>query len=141
MSMTMHVDVVSAEAKLFSGTAEMVVAPADGGEIGILPRHTPMLVRIRPGTVRIKLSLQEDEEVLYVSGGFMEVQGHSVTILSDSAVRAHDLDEAKAIEAKRLAEEAMANREGLIDYAKAQVELAQAVAQIHAIELLKKRGH
>ncbi|HEX4938721.1 MAG TPA: F0F1 ATP synthase subunit epsilon, partial [Candidatus Kapabacteria bacterium] len=119
MAMTMHVEVVSAERSLFSGTAELVVAPADGGEVGILARHAPMLLRIKPGAVRIKLSLQEQEEVLYVSGGYMEVQPHSVTILSDTAVRAGDLDESKALEAVRLAEEAMNDKASAIDYARA----------------------
>ncbi len=141
MSMTMHVEVVSAEQSLFSGTAELVVAPAANGEVGILPRHTPMLVRIKPGAVRIKLSLQEEEEVLYVSGGYMEVQPHSVTILSDTAVRAHDLDEAKALESKRHAEEAMTDKATAIDFARAKIELAQAAAQLHAIDELRKRGH
>ena len=140
MAMTMHVEVVSAERSLFSGTAELVVAPADGGEVGILARHAPMLVRIKPGTVRIKLSLQEHEEVLYVSGGYMEVQPNSVTILSDTAVRAADLDESKAIESVRLAEEAMNDKASAIDYARAKVELAEAAAQLHAIRSLRKRG-
>lgn len=140
MAMTMHVEVVSAERSLFSGTAELVVAPADGGEVGILARHAPMLLRIKPGAVRIKLSLQEQEEVLYVSGGYMEVQPHSVTILSDTAVRAGDLDESKALEAVRLAEEAMNDKASAIDYARARVELAQAAAQLHAIRSLRKRN-
>lgn len=140
MAMTMHVEVVSAERSLFSGTAELVVAPAEGGEVGILARHAPMLLRIKPGAVRIKLSLQEQEEVLYVSGGYMEVQPHSVTILSDTAVRASDLDESKALEAVRLAEEAMNDKASAIDYARARVELAQAAAQLHAIRSLRKRN-
>lgn len=140
MAMTMHVEVVSAERSLFSGTAELVVAPAEGGEVGILARHAPMLVRIKPGTVRIKLSLQEQEEVLYVSGGYMEVQPNSVTILSDTAVRAGDLDESKALESVRLAEEAMNDKASAIDYARAKVELAEAAAQLHAIRSLRKRG-
>lgn len=140
MAMTMHVDVVSAEQKLFSGTAELIVAPAENGEVGILPRHTPMLVRIKPGALRIKLSLQDEEEILYVSGGYMEVQPHVVTVLSDTAVRAHDLDEAKALEAKRKAEEALNDKAGAVDFALAKAELAEAVAQLHAIQALKKRG-
>ena len=141
MAMTMHVDVVSAEEKLFEGTAEFVVAPAENGEIGILPRHEPMLVRIKPGTVRIKLSLQEAEEVLYVSGGYMEVQPHAVTILSDTAARARDLDEARALESKRKAEEALAQHSAESDFAKARSELAQAMAQLAALSKVRRRGH
>jgi F-type H+-transporting ATPase subunit epsilon len=141
MAMTMHVDVVSAEKRLFSGTAEFVVAPAENGEIGILPHHQPMLVRIKPGTVRIKLSLQEQEEVMYVSGGYMEVQPDTVTILSDTAIRARDLDEAKAAEAVRRAEETLNTQAGDMDYARAKVELAEAAAQLRAIQQLRRRGH
>ena len=137
--MTIHVDIVSAEAELFSGTAEYVVVPAEMGEVGIYPRHTQMLTRIKPGTVRIKKpDVAEEEEVIYVSGGMLEVQPNVVTILSDTAIRGHDLDEAKALEAKRHAEEAMRNRASEMDYAKAQVELAEAVAQIAAIQKLRK---
>jgi len=110
MAMTIHVDIVSAEAELFSGTAEYVVVPAEMGEVGIYPRHTQMLTRIKPGTVRIKKPDVAEEEVIYVSGGMLEVQPNVVTILSDTAIRGHDLDEAKALEAKRHAEEAMRNR-------------------------------
>jgi F-type H+-transporting ATPase subunit epsilon len=106
--------------------------------VGIYPRHTQMLTRIKPGSVRIKRPDVAEEEVIYVSGGMLEVQPHMITILSDTAIRGHDLDEAKALEAKRHAEEAMRNRASEMDYAKAQVELAEAVAQIAAIQKLRK---
>ncbi len=138
MAMTIHVDIVSAEAALFSGIAEYVVVPAEMGEVGIYPRHTQMLTRIKPGSVRIKRPDVAEEEVIYVSGGMLEVQPHMITILSDTAIRGHDLDEAKALEAKRHAEEAMRNRASEMDYAKAQAELAEAVAQIAAIQKLRK---
>jgi len=140
MAMTIHVDIVSAEAELFSGTAEYVVVPAEMGEVGIYPRHTQMLTRIKPGTVRIKKPDVAEEEVIYVSGGMLEVQPNVVTILSDTAIRGHDLDEAKALEAKRHAEEAMRNRASEMDYARAQAELAEAVAQIAAIQKLRKHS-
>ncbi|MHB1676326.1 MAG: F0F1 ATP synthase subunit epsilon [Sulfuriferula sp.] len=139
MAMTIHVDIVSAEAALFSGIAEYVIVPAEMGEVGIYPRHTQMLTKIKPGSVRIKKPDVAEEELIYVSGGMLEVQPHLVTILSDTAIRGHDLDEAQAIEAKRRAEEAMKNRSSEMDYAKAQVELAEAIAQIAAIHQLKKR--
>src|SRR5216683_4891632 len=109
MAKTLHVDIVSAEQSIFSGEAEMVIAPGEAGELGILPEHAPLLTRIKPGTVRILQPGGTEEEVLYVSGGMMEVQPDSVTVLADTSVRAHDLDEAKALEAKRLAEEAIAS--------------------------------
>lgn len=138
MAMTIHVDIVSAEKSLYSGTAEMVIAPGQRGELGIYPRHTPLLTTLRPGSVRIKVPNQAEEELVYVSGGILEVQPHLITILSDSAVRGSDLDEAKALEAKRAAEEAMKNKAATLDYAQAQVELAQAVAQLAAIKKLRK---
>lgn len=140
MAMTIHVDIVSAEAALFSGTAEYVTVPAEMGEVGIYPRHTQMLTRIKPGSVRIKRPDIVEEEVIYVSGGMLEVQPNVVTILSDTAIRGQDLDEAKALEAKRHAEEAMRNRASEMDYAKAQAELAEAVAQIAAIQKLRKHS-
>src|SRR4051812_13607939 len=132
MAKTFHVDVVSAEQQIFSGEAEMVIAPGEAGELGILPEHGPLLTRIRPGTVGIQRAGAE-EEVLYVSGGMMEVQPDRVTVLADTSVRAHDLDEAKAMEAERLAKEALANRAGSMDIGTAQAELAEAAAQLHAI--------
>lgn len=139
MAMTIHVDVVSAEESLFSGTAEFVVVPAEMGEVGIYPRHAPMLTRIKPGSVRVKKPDQAEEELIYVSGGILEVQPNLVTILSDTAIRGKDLDEAKAAEAKQRAEEAMKDRSSAMDYAKAQVELAQAIAQLAAINKIRGR--
>ena len=140
MAMTVHVDVVSAEESIFSGLAEMVVVPGEQGELGIYPRHAPLLTRIKPGSVRIKLAEKQGEETLiYVSGGILEVQPNVVTVLADTAIRGADLDEARAQEAKRAAEEAMKNRSSDVDYAKAQAELAEAIAQIHAIQKLRKQ--
>ena len=137
MAKTFHVDIVSAEQQIFSGAAEMVIAPGEAGELGILPEHAPLLTRIKPGTVRIQQAGGE-EEVIYVSGGMMEVQPDRVTVLADTSVRAHDLDEAKAMEAERLAKEALANRAGVMEIAKAQAELAEAAAQLAAIRKLRK---
>jgi F-type H+-transporting ATPase subunit epsilon len=137
MAKTLHVDIVSAERQIFSGLAEMVIAPGESGELGILPEHAPLLTRIKPGTVRI-LQTGAEEEVIYVSGGMMEVQPDRVTVLADTSVRAHDLDEAKATESLRLAKEALANNTSAMDIARAQAEIAQAVAQIAAIGRLRK---
>jgi F-type H+-transporting ATPase subunit epsilon len=137
MPKTFHVDIVSAEASIFSGEAEMVIAPGASGELGIMPEHMPLLTRIKPGTIRIRTG--NDEEVIYVSGGMMEVQPDRVTVLADTSVRAHDLDEAKAMEAERLAKEALSNRTGKMEVAKAQAELAEAVAQLSAIRKLRQR--
>lgn len=139
MAMTIHVDIVSAEEALYSGSAEVVIAPGERGELGIHPRHTPLLTTLRPGTVRMKLPDQAEEMMIYVSGGILEVQPHVVTILSDTAIRGGDLDEAKALEAKRAAEDAMKNRAATLDYAKAQLELAQAIAQLATIEKLRRK--
>lgn len=139
MAHTIHVDVVSAEEEIFAGEAEFVALPGEAGELGIYPQHTPLITRIRPGAVRIKVPGQAEDEFVFVAGGILEVQPNSVTVLADTAIRGHDLDEAKAAEAKRLAEEALANRESEIDYAKAQAELAAAVAQLAAIEKLRKK--
>jgi len=136
--MTLHVDIVSAEKTLYSGSAEVVIAPGQRGELGIYPRHTPLLTTLKPGSVRIKVPNQAEEELIYVSGGILEVQPNVVTILSDSAIRGADLDEAKALEAMRAAEEAMKDKAATIDYAQAQIELAQAVAQLAAIKKLRK---
>jgi F-type H+-transporting ATPase subunit epsilon len=140
MAMTIHLDIVSAEAQLFSGLAEFVVVPAQMGEVGIYPHHAPLLTGIRPGSVRIKKPNVDEQEVIFVSGGILEVQPHTITILSDTAIRGHDLDEAKATEAKQRAEEAMKNRESAMDYAKAQAELAVAVAQLAAIQKIRKKA-
>ena len=139
MVMTVHVDVVSAETALFSGPAEVVVVPGEMGELGIYPRHAPLLTRIKPGSVRIKLPDQNEEMLIYVSGGMLEVQPSMVTILADTAIRGADLDEARSLEAKRAAEEAMKNHASDMDYAQAQSELAEAVAQLHAIQKLRKQ--
>ena len=136
---TLHVDVVSAESSIFSGEAKFVALPGENGELGILPRHTPLITRIKPGAVRIKVAGQAEEEFVFVAGGILEVQPNRVTVLADTAIRGHDLDEAKAEEAKRAAEEALANREGTIDYAKAQAELAAAIAQIAALRKFRSK--
>ena len=136
--MTIHVDVVSAEQAIYSGTAEFVAVPAEMGELGIYPRHTPLITRLKPGSVRMKIPNQVEEELVYVSGGILEVQPNVVTILSDTAIRGHDLDETKALEAKQRAEEALTNRAAAMDYAKAQSELAEAVAQLQAIQKIRR---
>ena len=140
MVMTVHVDVVSAEASIFSGLAEFIVVPGEMGELGIFPRHTALMTRIKPGSVRIKRPDQEQEELIYVSGGMLEIQPTVVTILADTAIRAGDLDEARALQAKQEAEEAMRNRVSDIDYALAKAELAEQVAIIATIEELRKRS-
>ena len=138
MAMTIHVDIVSAEAAIYSGLAEFVVVPAEMGEVGIYPRHTPLLTRIKAGSVRIKSPDRAEEDLIYVSGGILEVQPGVITILSDTAIRGADLDETRAIEAKAKAEEIMRNRTSAMDYAQAQAELAEAVAQLAAIQKLRK---
>jgi len=136
MAMTIHIDIVSAEGAIHSGQAEMVYAPGVMGELGIAPRHTPLVTSLKPGDVRV----DDGKEMMhfYVSGGILEVQPHMVTVLADTAIRANDLDEAAAIEAKRRAEEALAGQKEQFEYAKAQAELAEAVAQLRAIEKLRK---
>ena len=127
---TLHVDVVSAEGSIFSGEAKFVALPGESGELGILPRHTPLITRIKPGAVRIERADNNEEEFVFVAGGILEVQPGTVTVLADTAIRGHDLDEAKANEAKRQAEEAMKNAKSDIDFAKAQGEFAAMAAQI-----------
>ena len=139
MANTIHVDVVSAEESIFSGEAEFVVLPGEAGELGIYPRHTPLITRIRPGSVRIKVAGQEEEELIFVNGGILEVQPQLVTVLADTAIRGHDLDEAKASEAHKQAQEALQNRTSQMEYAKATAELAEATAQIAAIRRLRQR--
>ena len=141
MAMTLHVDIVSAEAAIYSGLAEFVVVPAEMGEVGIYPRHTPLLSRLKAGSVRIKSPDKEEEDLIYVSSGILEVQPGVVTILSDTAIRGTDLDEARVLEAKAKAEEVMRNRTSAMDYAQAQAELAEAVAQLAAIQKLRKVKH
>ncbi len=137
MPMTIHVDIVSAEHEIFSGTAHMVYAPAEMGEVGIAPRHAPMITRLKPGQIRVHNEGHE-EQVFYVSGGILEVQPHVITVLSDTAARAADIDEAAALEAKRRAEEALSDRQADFEYAKAKAELAEAVAQLQAIQKIRK---
>ena len=140
MAMTIHVDVVSAEEMIFSGLADFVVLPGEAGELGILPGHMPLMTRIKPGAVRVKLP-GDKEELIFVAGGLLEVQPGLVTVLADTAIRGADLDQAKAMEAKKMAEEAMVNRGSEMDYARAQVELAEAIAQLAAIDRLRKQRH
>lgn len=137
MAMTMHVDIVSAEKEIFSGTAEMLFAPTVSGEIGVLPRHTQLIARMKPGEVRVRTA--QEELFFYVSGGLLEVQPHVVTVLADTAVRARDLDEAAALQAKQRAEEAMKDHASEVDYARAQSELAEAMAQLQAIRKIRER--
>jgi F-type H+-transporting ATPase subunit epsilon len=139
MANTIHVDVVSLEESVFSGEAEFVVLPGVMGELGVYPKHTPLITQIQPGQVRIKIPGQDEEQIVFVQGGFLEVQPNVVTVLSDTAIRARDLDEAKALEAKRLAEEALQNRTSKAEVATAEGELASAVAQLAAIRRLRAR--
>jgi F-type H+-transporting ATPase subunit epsilon len=134
----MHLDVVSAEKELFSGTVNAVFAPAEMGDVGIYPRHTQLVTALRPGELKIQIEGQEDQ-YLYISGGMLEVQPHVVTVLSDTAIRAEDLDEAKALEAKQRAEDALNDKKGDFDAAKAQVELIRAAEQLRMIERLRKK--
>jgi len=137
MANTIHVDVVSAEEQIFSGEATFVALPGEQGELGIYPKHTPLITRIRPGAVRIQVAGQAEDEFVFVAGGLLEVQPNSVTVLADTAIRGKDLDEAKASAAKKLAEEALVNSTGTMDYATAQAELAAAVGQLAAIAKLR----
>lgn len=139
MANTIHVEVVSAEEQIFSGEAEFVVLPGEAGELGIYPHHTPLVTRIKPGAVRINMPGQVDEVYVFVAGGVLEVEPTAVTVLADTAIRASDLDEAKAEEAKKLAEDALLNKQSKIDYAKAQAEIAQAIAQLALIKKLQNR--
>lgn len=139
MTMTVHVDIVSAEKEIFSGLAEMIFAPAEMGELGISPRHAPLISRLKPGEVRVKVS---DTEVypFYISGGLLEIQPHLVTILADTAIRAKDIDEAAAIAAKARAEEALTDKSGKIDFAAAQAQLQEAIMQLQTLDRFRKRG-
>jgi ATP synthase, F1 epsilon subunit (delta in mitochondria) len=137
--MTVHVDIVSAEKEIFSGLAEMIFAPAEMGELGISPRHAPLITKLNPGEVRVKVS-ESESYPFYISGGLLEVQPHLVTILADTAVRAIDIDEAAVLEAKVKAEEALSDKSGKIDYATAQSQLQQAVMQLRTLDRLRKRG-
>ena len=137
---TLKVNVVSAEGQIFSGDAEFVVLPGVMGELGIYPRHTPLLTQIRPGAVRMRLPGQAEEEFVFVQGGYLEVQPNQVTVLADTAIRAKDLDEKAALEAKRAAEEAKANKSSAEEVAKAEAELSLALAQLEAIRKLRHRA-
>lgn len=138
MAMTMHIDIVSAEVEIYSGTVTEVYAPAEMGEVGIMAHHAPLLTRMKPGEVRV-VKLSGEVESFFVNGGILEVQPHVVTILSDTALRAADLDEAAALEAKTRAEAVMADKKTDLDYARAKVELLEAVAQIETINKLRRR--
>ncbi|MDM8568060.1 F0F1 ATP synthase subunit epsilon [Thiotrichales bacterium HSG1] len=137
MTMNVHVDIVSAEAEIFSGLAEMVIAPAANGEVGILPRHAQYITPLTEGLIRLKLG-NDKEESFYVSGGMLEVQPHKVTVLSDTALRAHDIDEEAALEVKNNAEKLLSDKKAAFEFAKAQAELAEAMLQLRAIEKLRK---
>lgn len=139
MAMTVHVDIVSAEAEIFSGTATMVHASGVMGDLGIMPRHAPLLTKLKPGEVRVERA-DGEEEHYYVSGGMLEIQPHVITVLADTAVRAKDLDEAAAVEAKERAEQALKDRKGEIEIAEAERELAEAIAQLQAIQKLRKKA-
>ncbi len=139
MPMTIHVDIVSAEKEIYSGSAEMLFAPAELGEVGITPRHAPFITRLKPGEVRVKIS-ETESYPFYVSGGMLEVQPHLVTVLADTAIRAKDIDEAAAIEAKAKAEEALADKSSKIDYATAQAQLLEAIMQLRTLDRFRKRG-
>ncbi|RMH12195.1 MAG: F0F1 ATP synthase subunit epsilon [Gammaproteobacteria bacterium] len=136
MAMTMHVDIVSAEEAIYSGPAEMLFAPAEMGEVGVLPRHAPLLTRLNPGEVRVRHG--GEEESIYVSGGILEIQPEGVTVLSDTAVRAKDLDEAAAIQAKEKAEQALHDKQSEIDYGLAKARLAEAAAQLKILQKARK---
>lgn len=139
MAHTIQVSIVSAEEAIFSGEAELLVAPGETGELGILPGHAPLLTRIKAGTVKIKLPGKSEDELIYVSGGMMEVQPKALTILADTSIRAHDLDEAKVMEAKRNLEETLANNKIDVDRARTLAELAQTMAQLQAIQKLRRK--
>lgn len=138
MAMTMHVDIVSAETEIYSGTITELYAPAEMGEVGVMPRHAPLLTRMKPGEVRI-VTQDGNEQSFFVNGGILEVQPHVVTVLSDTAIRAADIDEAAALEAKARAEAALVDKKSDLDYARARAELAEAAAMIETIKKYKKR--
>ena len=139
MAITIHVDIVSAEQSIYSGLAEFVAAPAAMGEVGIYPRHAPLISRLKPGAVRVKVPDQHEEEVIFVSGGILEVQPGVITVLADTAIRGHDLDEAKATEALKLAEEARSKAMDKLEIAKIQSEYAVMAAQLAAIRKLRQK--
>ena len=136
---TIHVDVVSAEQNIFSGEAEFVVLPGEAGELGIYPRHTPLITRIKPGAVRIRPAGGGEESLIFVAGGILEVQPTMVTVLADTAIRGHDLDEAKALEAQKRAEDALRNATDKQEIATLQAEFSMMAAQLAAIRKLRKK--
>jgi len=138
MAMTIHCDIVSAEKAIFSGLVEMVVAHGSLGDLGIAHGHAPLLTELKPGPVRV-ITQSGEEQIFYVSGGFLEVQASTVSVLADTAVRAHDIDEAAAIEAQKAAEAALANQHGEFDYGRAAAQLAEAAAQLRTIQGLRKK--
>lgn len=138
MAMTIHVDIVSAEKEIWAGSATMVFAPGEMGELGIAPRHTPLLTRLKPGEVRVQ-DQNGDEESYFISGGILEIQPHVVTVLADTAIRAEDLDEAAALKAKEQAEEAISDQKSDMDFAKAKAELAEAAAMMETIKKVRGR--
>lgn len=139
MTMTVHVDIVSAEKEIFSGLAEMVFAPAELGELGISPRHAPLITKLNPGEVRVKVSSTESYP-FFISGGLLEIQPHVITILADTAIRAKDIDEAAAIQAKARAEEILADKTSRVDYASAEKQLFRAVMELRTLDRFRKRG-
>ena len=139
MANTIHVDVVSAEQQIFSGEAEFVVLPGEAGELGIYPRHTPLITRIKPGAVRIKPAGGGEENLIFVAGGILEVQPSMVTVLADTAIRGHDLDEAKALEAQKRAEDALRNAKDKQEIATVEAELSMLAAQLAAIRKLRRK--
>ncbi|MGD8379823.1 MAG: F0F1 ATP synthase subunit epsilon [Gammaproteobacteria bacterium] len=137
MAMTLHVDIVSAESEIYSGTAEMVFVPAQEGEVGITPRHSPLLTQMVPGEVRVRSG--DEEQLFYVSGGVLEIQPHVVTVLADTAMRARDIDEAEALAAKQRAEEIISQRHADVDITRAQAELMEAIARLRTLEKMRKK--
>ncbi|MCP3671987.1 MAG: F0F1 ATP synthase subunit epsilon [Gammaproteobacteria bacterium] len=140
MAMTIHVDIVSAESEIYSGLAKMVYAPAEMGEVGIAPMHAPLVTRLKPGEVRLDLGEGKEMKYFYVSGGILEVQPYTVTVLADTAIRAADLDEAAVLEAKKRAEDTLTGQAADMEFAKAQVELHEAAAQLRAIERIRRQS-
>jgi F-type H+-transporting ATPase subunit epsilon len=140
MAMTFHLDVVSAEQQLFSGRVEAVFAPTELGEIGVLPLHSPLIAKMLPGELRFRPLQASEDQLLYVSGGMIEVQPHVVTVLSDTAIRAHDLDEAKVLKAREDAQAMLANAKSEFDFSRAQSELAETMAQLRTIQKLREQA-
>lgn len=138
MAMTFHCDIVSAEDSIFSGLVELLVASGSEGEVGVCYGHAPLLTSLKPGPIRIKMQ-NGDEDIYYINSGFLEVQPHAVTVLADTALRAGDMDEAKALDAKKQAEQALSNQSGEIDYSRAAIQLAEAAAQLRTLQAIRKK--